>query len=97
MAVITVADLKAHLNAVDEFADDFLEEKIAAASGLVAAYVDPALVPDMDQAPAPIREAVRLLASHLVENREATLVGVSGQALPFGVFDLVGPFRKFVF
>ena len=97
MAVITVEDLKAHLSAVDEFEDTFLEEKIAAASDLVKAYVDPELVPDMNAAPAAIREAVRQLAGHLVENREATLVGVAATPLPFGVMDLVGPFRRWAF
>jgi hypothetical protein len=47
--------------------------------------------------PAPVAEAVRQLASHLFENREASIVGISARELPFGFLDLIGPYRKWVF
>jgi hypothetical protein len=46
--------------------------------------------------PAPVDEAIRQLAGHLYANREATLVGVTAQALPFGVLDLLTPYTPFV-
>jgi uncharacterized phiE125 gp8 family phage protein len=47
--------------------------------------------------PAPIKEAVRQLAAHFYENREATLIGVSASDLPFSIQDLVAPYRSWVF
>lgn len=48
--------------------------------------------------PGDIREAIRSLAGHLYENREATFVGSGGvQVLPFGVEALLQPYRERVF
>lgn len=47
--------------------------------------------------PAPVAEAVRLLASHLFENREASLVGVTAKELPFGFTDLLSSYRAWSF
>jgi uncharacterized phiE125 gp8 family phage protein len=52
---------------------------------------------DADAVPEPLREAVRRLAADLYENREASLVGVSGAALPFGVAELLADFRQWAF
>lgn len=49
--------------------------------------------PVTESDPAPIHEATRMLAAHLYEIREATLVGVTAQELPFGVLDMLGPYR----
>ena len=47
--------------------------------------------------PDPIQEAIKQLAAHFYENREATLVGVSAQELPLGVADLINPYRAWCF
>jgi hypothetical protein len=47
--------------------------------------------------PAPLREAILQLAAHFYENREPVLVGAGAQALPYNVFDLVGPYRNWSF
>ena len=47
--------------------------------------------------PEPLREAIRRLAADMYENREASLVGVSAQELPFGVADLIAPWRTWEF
>jgi uncharacterized phiE125 gp8 family phage protein len=47
--------------------------------------------------PAPLKEAVKQLAAHWYENREAVLVGVNAQAIPLGLFDLIEPYRRRVF
>ena len=47
--------------------------------------------------PAAVKEAVRQLAAHLYENREASLVGVTAQSLPFGTLDLLSSYRAWQF
>lgn len=47
--------------------------------------------------PPPVAEAVRQLAAHLFENREASIVGVTASEIPFGVFDLLTPYRAWGF
>ncbi|MHA6692042.1 head-tail connector protein [Devosia sp. A449] len=90
-------DLKAHLNLEHDLDDALLTSKIATAEGMVARHIgaeDPVTYAD---APAPLKEAVLQLAAHYYENREASLVGVSAQELPFGFHDLVRPFRTWSF
>ncbi|CUX12192.1 MULTISPECIES: head-tail connector protein [Agrobacterium tumefaciens complex] len=52
---------------------------------------------DQDEIPSALVEAVCQLAAHWYENREATLVGVSAQELPFGVWQIVNEFREYSF
>jgi hypothetical protein len=44
-----------------------------------------------------VLQATLMLVAHLYQNREATLVDVSGQELPFGVWDLLAPYREWSF
>lgn len=91
--IATANDLREQLNIEPGFeADDFLERKIAAAESWIETYIGTSLA-ELDPLPASITEAVLQLAAHLYENREATLVGVSGSELPFGVVDLIRPHR----
>jgi hypothetical protein len=96
---VTLPALKAHLNITIDLDDPMLNDKLAAAKAWVSSYIgsDPDAV-DADgngTAPAPIGEAILQLAAHLYENREATLVGVTAQQLPFGFLDLLSPYRAF--
>jgi uncharacterized phage protein (predicted DNA packaging) len=95
MAAITLDQAKQHLNVT--FADDdtLITGKLAAAKAWIQSYT--ASDPDSDSAPAPIGEAVLQLTAHLYENREAALVGVTAQQLPFGFLDLLAPYRAFAF
>jgi hypothetical protein len=107
--MITLADLKDHLRIIGTEDDSVLVKKLAAASQWVSLYtaipipdypVDDgagAPVPYAPNVPAPVKEAVRLLAGHLFENREASLVGVVAQSLPFGVLDMLNGYRAWVF
>jgi uncharacterized phiE125 gp8 family phage protein len=52
---------------------------------------EPAAVPEA------LREAVRLLAGHLLENREAVVTGTGATELPIGLHDLIAPFRRWRF
>lgn len=97
MTIVTVDDLRVHLSMQeDEETDAVLEQKIGAAEDWVAGYIGQALA-DLDPLPAVVTEAVLRLAAELYENREASLVGVSAEILPFGVTDLLTPIRKWVF
>ncbi|MEW9838089.1 head-tail connector protein [Mesorhizobium marinum] len=96
MTIVTAAEVRAHSNLPDDEPDAFLTQKIAAAEDWCAAYVGQALE-EFDPLPAGIREAVLRIAADLYENREASLVGVSASALPFGVTDLLSPHRAWVF
>jgi hypothetical protein len=97
MSVLTVNDIKAHLNIVGTADDTLLGEKIAAAEELVAAYIGQDDLADMDPVPATVKEAVRLLVAHWYEQREAAVVGLTGGVssteIPFGVAELLRPHR----
>lgn len=90
---ITVDDLKAHLNITSNVDDALLAEKIEAAQECVFNFIGG----QIDPAPAPVKEAVRQLAAHFYENREAVLIGSNAYPVPHSVFDLVGPYRSYVF
>jgi hypothetical protein len=95
MMIIPTDDLRRQLNITGTDDDVLLGDKILAASEWVANYT--AIPLDACDVPEPVKEAVRLLAAHLFENREATLVGVTSQSLPFGFLDLLSPYRAWVF
>lgn len=93
---ITLDQAKAHLNLGSIDTDDALiSDKLAAAKAWVGAYT--ASNVDADGTPAPVNEAVLQLTAHLYQNREASLVGVAAQELPFGFLDLLAPYRAFAF
>lgn len=100
MAIISIEDIKAHLNIVGGDDDTLLSNKVAAAEAWIAKFIGHEL-DDAEAYPAgtpePLKEAIRQLVGHLYENREASLVGVSAEVLPFGVFELVAPYREYVF
>ncbi len=56
----------------------------------------PSLTGGLTPLPA-VAEAVRRIAAHMYENREAVIVGASVSELPLGVWDLLTPFRKWGF
>ena len=92
---VSLSDLKAHLNVTIDDDDALLTDKLSAASAWVASYTGGPV--DGFDTPAPVNEAIRQLAGHLYANREASLVGVTAQALPFGMLDLLASYRAFAF
>jgi uncharacterized phage protein (predicted DNA packaging) len=97
MSSITLADLKAHLNVTTDTDNDLLTGKLAVAEEWISRFTGiPVDDPDTT-VPAPVKEAIRQLAAHLYENREASLSGVTAQELPFGVIDLLTPYREWAF
>jgi hypothetical protein len=102
--IITTLDLREHLNLADgDESDTLLAGKIEAAEAWIEGFAGITLTDfategeNGDEYPGDLKEAVRQLAAHFYENREATLVGVSANALPFGVTDLLAPYREWVF
>jgi hypothetical protein len=96
MPVIEVADLRAHLNLTTDTDDALLADKIEAAESWIAAFTGADWPPD-DPVPGALKEAIRQLAAHLYENREASLVGITATELPFGLLDLLAPYRAWTF
>jgi hypothetical protein len=96
MSVILLADMKAHLNVTFETDDTLIQGKIDAAEDWISKYVG-APWPPTAPVPGSLLEAIRQLAAHLYENREASLVGVTSQELPFGLLDLLLPYRSWAF
>jgi hypothetical protein len=107
MSIVQLADMKAHLNVTFSDDDALIQAKIDAAEDFISRFcvtVDPcdpdstsmALWSANSVTPG-IIAAIKLLAAHLYANREASVVGVTAADLPFGLFDLLGPFRTWVF
>jgi uncharacterized phage protein (predicted DNA packaging) len=96
VSLVQLADMKAQLR-VDFTTDDTLiQAKIDAAESYIANFYN-GTWPPADPVPGAILEAIKMLAAHLYENREASLVGVTSQELPFGLFDLLTPYRAWAF
>ncbi len=103
MPIITTADLKAHLGVTLDTDDDFIDGKIEAAEAsleqllgytFAAQFPDTETVDFPDTVPGDLKEAIRQLAAHYYENREASVVGVSVSVLPLGVRDIVNNRRE---
>lgn len=93
MAPVTVDNLKAHLNIVDDDThDEVLADKLAAADEWVRLYCG--IAPDATSIPAPVAEATRKFAAHLFANREVALVGETAQIIPLSLIDLLEPYRR---
>ena len=105
MAIVTLAQLKEQLNITDDLgADDdaLLGRKIDAAQNHIERLLGFKIGEtyggsEQDAIPPSLAEAVLQLAAHWYENRDATLVGVTAQELPFGVWDIVREYREWSF
>lgn len=87
--IVTVDDVKAHLNVTTNDDDDIIASKIEVAENIVQKYVG-AFSNFPDGVPPALKEAVRQLAGHYYDNRN----GEGTRNVPYGVFDLVGPWRQ---
>ncbi len=92
--------LKAQTNVTDD-ADDTLLTRIL---GAATAHVERVLgfaIDDADEfpdgTPDDLQHAVLMLAAEFYENREASLVGVTAQPVPFGVAQIVNEYRSYTF
>lgn len=96
MSITTVADIKLHSNIATDDDDALIQSKIDAAESWIGKFIGTPLE-ELDPLPEPIREATRQLVAYWYEQREAVLIGVTPEEVPFGVVDLVNPFREWVF
>lgn len=95
-------ELAAHLNGFDDGDLAMVERRLLAAQNLIERQLGFKIASrfggeEQEPVPEALRHAVLLLVAHWYENREATLVGVSAQPLPFGVGDIVAEFRDYSF
>lgn len=96
--IVSLEEMKAHLNIIDTVDDDLIASKIAAAEAHLARQ----LGFDMEEeypagVPADLKEAIRQLAAHWYENREATAAGISISTVPLSVEEIVRERRRYVF
>ena len=94
MALITVDELKAHLNITTDDDDALLEQYAEAAEGWIGIFTGLDLA---DPVPATLKQAARLLAGHWYETREAVAVAINAELIPFGVHDLCAAHRVWSF
>lgn len=103
--IVTLEDMKAQLNLTDDIgnADDALiTGKIEAAQNHIERLLGFSIEATFggagqDAIPPALMQAVFMLAAHWYENREASLVGVSGQYIPHGVWEIVNEYREYSF
>ena len=92
MTTTPLALLKAQLSMSSEptYDDELLDHKLSTAQTWVANYIG---APLPDPVPAPITEACIQLAAYWFQQREAVSFGVSMQAVPYGIRELLSPYR----
>lgn len=100
--IVTTDQMKAQLNILSSEDDDIIERKIEAAQSHIERLLGFKIEEtyggtDQEKIPPALIEAVCQLAAHWFENREAALVGVSGEDLPFGLWQIVNEFREYSF
>lgn len=96
MTVITLDDAKRHLNVTDTADDTLIEAKIEAAEAWVSRWLTIPLS-EMTTVPADLKQAVLMVVGHFYENREASLIGISAEEVPFGVRDIIDQHRAWSF
>lgn len=94
---LSLADLKAHCNITGNGEDAILTRLLAVSQAQVERQLGFALASMEGGAPADLEHAVYMLAADHYESREASLVGVSAQAVPFGVMDIINEYRNYTF
>lgn len=100
--IVTVEEMKQQLGFTDDMGsldDELLEGKIEAAQAHIERLLGYKLADEFpgSSVPADLKEAIRLLTAHWYENREASIVGVSAQEIPYGIRDIVREHRNWSF
>jgi uncharacterized phage protein (predicted DNA packaging) len=103
--IVTVDQMKEQLGITDDLGTDddaLITRKIKAAQDHVERLLgfkveDTFGGEGQDEIPDSLVEAVSQLAAHYYENREATIVGVSAEEIPFSVREVVREYRQWSF
>ena len=102
MAIVTVEQMRAQLNLPDAMDGDILADKIAAAQNHIERMLGYRIEEqfggeDQPEIPPALIEAVKQLAAHWYENREAVVIGHGAAVVPFGVAEIVDGYRDWSF
>ena len=103
MAVVSLADMKAELGITTNTDDNIITAKINSAQAHLEALLGYQIEerwpdegePPTSMVPADIIAAVKMLTAGWFENRESSLVGVSGMEVPHGVWESVDNRRNY--
>lgn len=96
--ILTLEQAKAHLAQTLDDDDDLITRLIAAAQNHVEDWIGYEVEERYpDDVPPALVHGVALLTAHWYENREASLVGVSAQPLPFALQDIINDYRDWSF
>lgn len=99
MAAVSTEEALEHLN-LDSGETSVIERKIVAAQAHIEkllGYTFAEQFEGEENTPEDLKEAVLHLVGHWYENREATLVGVTAQELPFSVWQIIAENRAWSF
>lgn len=94
--VVTVNELKAHLRVDSNDEDNLLSNMIYASQGHIENLMGQAFADITGETPAPLKQAVLMLAAHWFEGREAAATEPV-RSIPFSVQDLVAEYREYSF
>jgi len=100
MAIVALAEMKAELGVLDNADDALVASKIDAAQAHLEQLLGYPIAEEFPSplvVPADLVAAVKMLAAGFYENRESTLVGVSGMETPHGVWEIVANRRRYSF
>ncbi len=98
MSVVSLEEMKAHLNIIDTIDDELIGKKIGAAEAHLSRVLGFSMVEEYpDGVPEDLKEAVRQLAAHWYENREAATAGVSISTVPLSVEEIIRERRRYFF
>ena len=98
MAVVTLEQIKVHLNLTGSDDDALLNDKVAAAQDHVERLLGFQIETEYpDGGPPSLKQAVLMLASWWYEQREAALTGTIVASVPHGVQEIVTEYRKWSF
>jgi uncharacterized phage protein (predicted DNA packaging) len=95
MSITTLSLLKKQANIDHTDDDELLQHYLDTAEGWIADYIGRPLS-DLDPFPAQVKHAALMLASYWYGQREASAPAAASH-VPFGVYDLIQPFRKWNF
>jgi hypothetical protein len=100
MAIVTLDEQKAHLGVTLDTDDNLIGQQIDAAQAHLESLLGYAIAEEWPApliVPADLIGAVKMLAAHYYENREASVVGISAQEIPMGVWSVVTERRAYNF
>lgn len=96
MAIVTLEEMKAELGVTIAEDDALITAKIDEAQAHLEALLGYDIETEFGTGvPADLVAAVKMIAAHWYENREASVVGVSVALLPVGVDDIVRNRRNY--